>query len=94
MADESKFPPPKDMTRREVMLFEQYAGITFAQFGQMIDAGEADVPMQAQLAFLLVAVRRVKPLATFDEVIDSDWQIDATAETETPAPLPSPSVNA
>ncbi len=108
MSDETtmeRFPFPKNPTRRERLLFEQHAGISFTEFGvavkQIRDAGsELDVAAasavlteKVQCALLLIAVRRARPgeNVTFEQVLDRDeWVLANDDEDDGESDLPAP----
>lgn len=94
MADQFEF--PTDITRRERWLFEKYAGgVTMAEFVAMLQNDQEEkVTTQMEAALLLVAVRRVRPSATLDDVLDSDWEllppnIDDVGDDADPLPPPT-----
>jgi hypothetical protein len=91
-----KFEFPADITRRERWVFEKYAGgVTMGEFVALLqNGGESKVTTQMEAALLLVAVRRVRPSATIDDVLDSDWELlppadDGEAKGESPLPPPA-----
>ena len=96
MADKFEF--PSDLTRRERWMFEKYAKCTMAQFGKLISDEETQdqLTVDMEAALLLIAVRRERgQTVTFDQVLDSDWELlpppEAEAEVEVEdadSPLP------
>ncbi len=93
MTEQTKYEFPADITRRERWVFEKYAGgITMADFVTLLQTGQdTKVTTQMEASLLLVAVRRVRPTATLDDVLDSDWELlppEVDEDGETPLPPP------
>lgn len=96
MSNPQKFRFPEEMSRRDRWLFEKHAGMTFGQFRAIASDPERHDEFTAQMeaALLLVAVKRVRPSATIDDVLDSDWELEdmgeAAGEADSPLPAPQP----
>jgi len=83
------------LTKREMLLFEEKAGVPIDQLGVVMT--DPDKPkMRVAMALTWIALRRSKPGATFDEVLDGDYELewgDGAAGVPA-APLPPPSASA
>lgn len=91
--DTNQFDFPSNPTRRERMLFEEHAGITFTELGAILvdPARHVEVSAKIEAALILIAVRRKIPTATINDVIDHDeWTLAPAAEEPAPGPLPKP----
>ena len=80
--EQKSYPFPEDLTRRERWLFEKYAGCTLSEFGKMLKEEPDKLTVQMETALLLIAVKRVRPSVTFDQVLDSDWDLEKPQSKE------------
>lgn len=93
MADKFQF--PTDLTRRERWMFEKYAGCTMAKFLSVVgdEATHDEITVEMEAALLLIAARRDRgQTVTFDNVLDSDWELlpPEADEDAGDSPLPPP----
>lgn len=83
------------LTKREMLMFEEKSGVPIDQLGvAMTDPSKPK--MRVAMALTWIALRRTNPAATFDEVLDGDYEIewgDGAKGLPTP-PLPPPSASA
>lgn len=93
LADVQEFPFPAKITRRERHEFSKVAGVTLQRLGEIMDTDPASITPEMEAALIMVAVRRVDPSVTFDDVMDHDgWTLgEPVAEAvDESAPLAPP----
>lgn len=77
------------MTPREAYQFETETGISVSAIEGIMKDPERP-KMKLTTGLLLVALRRVNPKATLDDVLDGDYEIEMVPEHDAPLPPPSP----
>lgn len=83
------------LTKREILVVEEMSGVPIDQIGAVLtDPSKPKMRLAAVLT--LVALRRITPKATLDDVLDGDYELewgDGAAIAPAP-PLPPPSADA
>jgi len=58
-----------DMTNRQIEFFEDYTGVHLAALGEMMES--QDFPYKVVTAMTFIALCKVRPDATIDDVLDA-----------------------
>lgn len=79
------------LTKREILLFEDTAGISIEAVRGLLE--DPDRPkMRVAMTLVFIALRRKLPAITFDEVLEGDYQLELGGDVVGggAAPLPPP----